>query len=95
MNPALRDRAAAGTFARVTLDGDTPFTGYIGGDPAAPDFFRMDGYVLGAGGHLEAISIRLAADDIRHIHFLPEPPEFIDGDGHSIRMEAGFLPALD
>lgn len=95
MNPQMRARLAAGAFARVTLDENTAFTGYIAADPAQPGRFRMDGYLLGGAGHLEQASLSLDDDDIRHIQFLPEAPEFLDAEGHSIRMEPGFFRNLD
>jgi hypothetical protein len=95
MNPEMKARIAAGGFARITLDDDTVFTGYLAADPAQPSQLRMDGCVLGPSGHLEQISIRLEFDDIRHIQFLPEPPEFIDAEGHSYQMPLGFFRHLD
>ncbi|MDX6767182.1 MAG: hypothetical protein SFU85_10375 [Candidatus Methylacidiphilales bacterium] len=92
MNPHMRNRIAAGDFARVTLDEETTFSGYIAADPADPSVFRMDGYVLGAAGHLEGVSLRLADDDIHQIQFLPEPPVFVDAEGHDLVMVRGFFP---
>jgi hypothetical protein len=95
MNPGLRERIARGAFARVTLDEDTLFTGYIGTDPGTPGQFRMDGCVLGPSGHLEQISLHISPEDIHHIHFLPEAPEFVDREGHVFTMEPGFFRHLD
>lgn len=95
MNPALRQRIAEGGFARVTLDGDDTFTGYIARDPAAPERLRMDGCLLGPTGHLEQVSLKIEFDDIRHIQFLPQAPEFIDVEGSSFQMPRGFFPNLD
>lgn len=95
MNAQMKARIAAGGFARVTLDEATAFTGYLAADPAQPGQLRMDGCVLGPGGHLEQVSIRLEFDDIRHIQFLPDAPEFIDAEGHSYRMPSEFFRHLD
>lgn len=95
MNPSMLQRIQTGGFARITLDGDTTFTGYIARDPAQPDQLRMDGCILSATGHLQQISIRLLPEEIRHIQFLPEPPEFVDAEGSSYTMPPGFFSHLD
>jgi|GEM_PF-1160979 len=95
MNPAMRQRIAEGGFARVTLDGDDAFTGYIASDPEAPARLRMDGCLLGPSGHLEQVSLKIEFEEIRHIQFLPEAPEFIDAEGNSYLMPRGFFPNLD
>lgn len=87
-------RIRAGGFARVTLDEDTVFTGYLGADPESPESLRMDGCVLSPSGHLEQISIHLQPEDIRHIQFLPEAPEFIDAEGATFTMPEGFFRHL-
>jgi hypothetical protein len=92
MNPGLRARIAAGEFARVVLDADTSFRGYIAADPADPAVFRMDGYVLGESGHLQALSLRLQEDDIHQIEFLLQAPVFVDAEGQDMEMARGFLP---
>lgn len=92
MNPEMRARIAAGDFARVQLDADTSFRGFIAADPTDPSVFRMDGYVLNDSGHLETASLRLTGEDILQIQFLPEAPVFVDGDGHDLVMSRGFFP---
>jgi len=92
MNPGMRARIAAGQFARVVLDEDTSFRGYIATDPEDPSVFRMDGYILGESGHLQAVSLRLQDDDIRQIEFLLEAPVFVDAEGQDLEMGRGFLP---
>jgi len=87
----MRQRLEAGGFVTITLEQDTRFTGYIGQHTGSPGSLRMDGYVLGESGHLEQISIEVQPEDIHHVQFLPDPPEFIDREGTSIRMEPGFF----
>ncbi len=93
MNPDLLQRIRKGAFVAVTIENETPFSGYIGVDPSVPaDSLRMDGCVLDESGHLERISIRLAESDITSVHFLNEPPTWIDLEGHSVTMDEGFFP---
>ncbi|MEM6884720.1 MAG: hypothetical protein AAF571_06775 [Verrucomicrobiota bacterium] len=94
MNPQMTARIRAGEFATVVIEEETRFTGYIATDPEQPDALRMDGYILSETGNLQQISIALQPDEIYHITFLPEPPEFIAEDGTSILMEKGFFPGL-
>ena len=94
MNPQMTARIRAGEFATIVIEEETRFTGYIATDPEQPEVLRMDGYILSDSGNLEQISISLPPEDIYHITFLPEPPEFIAEDGTSIRMEKGFFPEL-
>jgi len=94
MNPGMLERIRQGGFVKILLEEDTSFTGYIGVDPTEPDGLRMDGYVLSETGHLQQISISLVPEDIQHVQFLPEPPDFIDREGTSVRMEPGFFPEL-
>lgn len=84
-------RIRSGEFATVIIEDDTKFTGYIASDPENTEALRMDGYILSDSGNLQQISIALRPDEIYHITFLPEPPEFIATDGTSIRMEKGFF----
>ncbi|MEM1156770.1 MAG: hypothetical protein AAF649_07335 [Verrucomicrobiota bacterium] len=87
-------RIRAGEFVTIVIEEETSFTGYIATDPEQPEMLRMDGYVLAESGNLQQISISLPPEDIYHITFLPEPPEFIAADGTSIQMEKGFFKAL-
>ncbi len=94
MNPQMTARIRSGEFATITIEQDTRFTGFIATDPDQPESLRMDGYVLSDAGNLQQISISLIPDEIDHIQFLPEPPEFMAQDGTSILMEKGFFENL-
>jgi len=94
MNPQMVARIRAGDFVKIIIEEDTQFTGYIATNPEQPEKLRMDGYILSDSGNLQQISISLPPEDIYHITFLPEPPEFIAEDGTSIRMEKGFFQGL-
>lgn len=95
MNPELLNRIQAGSFVKINLAGDIPVSGYIGSDPSAPGFLRLDGYWLGDEGSLQEISLKIAAEEIATVDFLPESPLFTDREGHVLTMPPGFLKHLD
>lgn len=94
MNPQMTARIRSGEFVTIIIEEETSFTGYIATDPEKPESLRMDGYILSESGNLQQISISLMPDEIYHITFLPEPPEFIAQDGSSLLMEKGFFKGL-
>jgi hypothetical protein len=94
MNPQMTARIRSGEFATIIIEQETRLTGYIATDPEKPEALRMDGYILSDSGHLQQISISLQPEEIHHIDFLPEPPEFIDREGTSLQMEKGFFKGL-
>ncbi len=94
MNPELFARILAGSFVKVVLKEEVTLSGYAGADLLNPAVIRFDGLVLNDQGYLEKVSLHLTQDDVAAVHFLPEAPLFVDGDGNEFRMEPGFFKEL-
>ncbi|MGF1678112.1 MAG: hypothetical protein ACFCUX_02840 [Candidatus Methylacidiphilales bacterium] len=92
MNPHLINRVRAGGFARITLEDESVVVGYLGTDPEHIHRLRLDSYLLNARGLLEQLSLSLEPDDICHIQFLSDAPEWLDGEGNSLQQSEGFFP---
>jgi len=104
MNPDLINRVREGAFIQVTFphDGeDFTMTGWCGNNPDEAErkkpeacSLRLDTWLRDDDDHLVQASLRLEADELKAVQFLPEAPEFIDKDGASVRMEEGFFPNM-
>ncbi|MEO0453152.1 MAG: hypothetical protein AAFY98_03315, partial [Verrucomicrobiota bacterium] len=53
---------------------------------------RMDTWLRDDDDHLVQASLRIMPEEIRSVQFLAEAPTFVDVDGASVTMEAGFYP---
>jgi len=102
MNPELINRVRDGGFVQITfvLDGESiTLNGWCGNNPDEAErkksefcSLRMDTWLRDDDDHLVQASLRIMPEEIRSVQFLAEAPTFVDVDGASVTMEAGFYP---
>lgn len=84
-----------GNFAIFKLKGGPSISGFAKSDPAHSELIRIDSMVIGNGGELEQLSLRLLPGEIESARKLNEPPIFEDSEGNTHIMPQNFWPDIE